>query len=154
MRDLLSVTHAGRGMAIAVVKVKMKCAATTSRGQAVAVAAGAYTAVSDASQASVLQLRSSTCGIAMDNYATNEMGTFCIQGACQALVVSATSTALTADARLAFFGGRVLQLDASAVDTRRYVAISGDTGALTTTGVLKNVVMMGPNGLGISGGTA
>lgn len=154
MTDILAVAKTGRGFAIAEVDIIMPCSVIITKGQAVALPWSAFTAAAQSAQASVLQLRSGICGIALGDYIAGQSGRFRVQGACQALVASTTSTALTADARLAFFGGRILQLDVSAVDTRRYVAISGDTGALTAAGILKNVVMMGPNGLGISGGSA
>lgn len=142
-------------MSVANVTVQMTCSAAISRGEAIPLQAIAYTVAGNAAQATVLQLRSSTCGIALDNYAIGAVGLFCVQGPCVALVQSTAGGSLTADSRLAFFGGRVLQFDASAVDTRRYVSIAADTGTLSAgVSVLKNVVMMGPNGLGISGGTA
>ena len=126
-----------------------------SKGQICYIGSGIETGVSAATPANALQRRTGIIGVALSDIPANTWGWVRISGPCLAKVKSTAGGSLTVDARLSVGTSGAFDMDASAVDTNRYQAFSADTGTMVATvAQLKNIVLMGPNGLGISGGSA
>lgn len=111
--------------------------------------------VSAATPANALQRRTGIIGVALSDIPVNTYGFVRISGPCLAKVKSTAGGTLAVDARLGVGTAGAFDMDASAVDANRYQAYSADTGTMVATvAQLKNIVLMGPNGLGIAGGVA
>ena len=158
MSDIIEmVSTVTDGLSITCKNIRVRpSGSNVSKGQICYIGSGGEsTTIAAATPANALQRRTGIIGVALSDIPANTYGFVRISGPCLAKVKSTAGGSLTVDARLSVGTAGAFDMDASAVDANRYQAYAAETGTMVATvAQLKLVVLMGPNGLGISGGSA
>lgn len=148
------MANAGSGLSIAIVDGYATTGAAVSVGDVLPLPSanvGTATLASGLTTASAAQRKSAVVCVAMEAAtASGQRIRVRLQGRCKALVKSTSASAIAVGDRLCFGTAKALDAQPSLVNTNRWVAYADEAYAVSTsvTAALKDVILMGPNGLG------